>query len=142
MPYSDDSIGGHGTIKQNAVPDVSVLPDQLVGAVLNDRYQIERKLGHGGCGTVYLATDNKVVSRKIVVKVLHTDNLTNDWTKRNSNRSLRRWDELITPALLACWIVAKLKTAVHISSCSTSMALVFLPIYFRRHELQESCQDY
>ena len=100
MPYSDDSIGGHGTIKQNAVPAVSVLPDQLVGAVLNDRYQIERKLGQGGFGTVYLATDNKVVSRKIVVKVLHTENLTNDWTKKKFQQELEALGRIDHPSVV------------------------------------------
>jgi len=100
MPYSDDSIGGHGTIKQNAVPAVSVLPDKLVGAVLNDRYQIERKLGQGGFGTVYLATDNKVVSRKIVVKVLHTENLTNDWTKKKFQQELEALGRIDHPSVV------------------------------------------
>jgi len=100
MPYSDDSIGGHGTIKQNAVPAVSLLPDQLVGAVLNDRYQIERKLGQGGFGTVYLATDNKVVSRKIVVKVLHTENLTNDWTKKKFQQELEALGRIDHPSVV------------------------------------------
>ncbi len=100
MPYSDDSIGGHGTLKQNAVPAVSVLPDQLVGAVLNDRYQIERKLGQGGFGTVYLATDNKVVSRKIVVKVLHTENLTNDWTKKKFQQELEALGRIDHPSVV------------------------------------------
>src|SRR5256885_8294877 len=34
----------------------SYLIDQLIGAVLDEKYQIEKKLGQGGMGAVYLAT--------------------------------------------------------------------------------------
>ena len=43
-----------------------------VGMLLNERYEIERLLGRGGMGEVYLATDNRI-NRNVALKVLHSD---------------------------------------------------------------------
>ena len=42
------------------------------GMLLNKRYEIERLLGRGGMGEVYLATDNRI-NRQVALKVLHSD---------------------------------------------------------------------
>ena len=49
------------------------------GTVLKNRYLIEKELGRGGIGAVYLARDKQLVSRPVVVKVLLEDSLDNDW---------------------------------------------------------------
>ncbi len=41
-----------------------------IGLILDDRYFIEKELGHGGIGAVYLARDRKLHDRLVVVKVL------------------------------------------------------------------------
>ena len=40
------------------------------GMMLDDRYLIEKELGRGGIGVVYLARDKQLLSRPVVVKLL------------------------------------------------------------------------
>ena len=49
------------------------------GTILNNRYLIEKELGRGGMGVVYLARDLQLVSRPVVVKLLLEDSLQNSW---------------------------------------------------------------
>lgn len=44
--------------------------DSLVGATIDRRYVVERELGHGGMGKVYLARDVTLHQRRVVIKVL------------------------------------------------------------------------
>lgn len=53
--------------------------DTLIGVILDDRYAIERKLGHGGVGAVYLARDRKLHDKRVVVKVLLEKSLQDEW---------------------------------------------------------------
>ncbi len=51
----------------------------LIGHLLDDRYQIEKELGHGGVGIVYLARDRKLHDKPVVIKVLLDKSLDNAW---------------------------------------------------------------
>jgi tRNA A-37 threonylcarbamoyl transferase component Bud32 len=54
------------------VMDPTRLPskDELIGQILNGRYLIQHEIKRGGMGVVYLALDQQLHSRPVVVKVL------------------------------------------------------------------------
>ncbi len=53
--------------------------DKFVGMTVDGRYLVERKLGHGGVGAVYLARDHKLHEKPVVVKVLLEESLRDEW---------------------------------------------------------------
>src|SRR5688572_2052821 len=52
------------------------------GTVLQGRYEVEKELGRGGIGAVYLARDTKLHSRPVVIKVLLGDGAQDTWVYR------------------------------------------------------------
>ena len=59
----------------------TTLPSQsdLINQTLDERYVIEKELGRGGVGVVYLARDRKLHDKSVVIKVLLDKSLDNEW---------------------------------------------------------------
>jgi serine/threonine protein kinase len=71
-----------------------------VGQVLCDRYRVTREIGSGGFGTVYLAQDEKLVSKPVVVKVLN--HLTADtWVVRKFQQEIEALARIDHPGVVA-----------------------------------------
>ena len=51
----------------------------VIGITLDNRYFIEKELGRGGVGAVYLARDRKLHDKAVVIKVLLDKSLQNSW---------------------------------------------------------------
>lgn len=65
LPSTRTQVDGDQAAMRLAAPE-PIAP----GYLLNQRYQIEKELGHGGVGVVYLARDTKMHDRPVVIKVL------------------------------------------------------------------------
>lgn len=78
---ASDSLGGFLQTPIIELPLTSAT-DDLNGTTIDGRYLIERKLGQGGMGQVYLALDLRVNRRKVVLKFLSRELLDDSYALR------------------------------------------------------------
>jgi tRNA A-37 threonylcarbamoyl transferase component Bud32 len=74
-----------------------------LGTVLKDRYLIESVIGRGGIGVVYLARDQKLVERRVVIKVLHqtvADSAIGDWTRKKFQHEIEALSRIDHPGVV------------------------------------------
>lgn len=95
MELSNNILGGSDTARGD-----SPQQDRFVGKELDQRYLIERKLGQGGFGSVYLATDRKMSSRQVVVKVMHADETFNEWSLKKFKQEIEALTRVNHPSIV------------------------------------------
>ncbi len=74
-----------------------------LGMALKDRYLIERVIGRGGIGVVYLARDRQLVNRPVVIKVLHQSHLGSDlgnWFKKKFQQEIEALSRIDHPGVV------------------------------------------
>lgn len=82
-------------------PRLSGLPqDPHGGFVLKDRYVIERELGRGGIGVVYLARDRELLSRPVVVKILLDADDRAEWVRRKFRHEIEALARIDHPGVV------------------------------------------
>ena len=105
-----DSFGAEGkkgpdsartaTIPTQAAGDPTSQPRDFVGMFLERRYRVIKQLGSGGFATVYLAHDERLASKPVVIKVLH--NLTADqWLLRKFRQEMEALARIDHPGVIA-----------------------------------------
>lgn len=82
--------------------------EPLIGSMLSGRYLVKRKLGHGGFGVVYLASDEKMLSRPVVVKALLDGEVKNEWTVRKFKQEIEALARIDHPSIVGIFDVGEL----------------------------------
>ena len=82
-------------------------------------YEVERELGHGGMGTVYLASRSQDGFRQTVALKLVRRGMDSDFILRASGASARSWRASTTRRSRACSTAARPPTVCRTSSWST-----------------------
>ncbi len=70
-----DPNGASASLNETSLPAAP----SLAGITLDSRYFVQKELGQGGVGAVYLAQDRKLHDKPVVIKVLLEKSLQNSW---------------------------------------------------------------
>ncbi|MFN2578960.1 MAG: protein kinase [Pyrinomonadaceae bacterium] len=74
--------------------------DPLVDSILDNRYLLKRKIGHGGFGAVYLASDEKMMSRSVVVKILIGEKVSHEWSVKKFKQEMEAMARIDHPSIV------------------------------------------
>src|SRR5207253_4008069 len=70
--------------------------------LLNARYRLARRLGRGAMGQVYLARDENLLTRRVAVKTIRPDVLSDEDLQEGEARSEEHTSELQSRGHLVC----------------------------------------
>ena len=82
--------------------------DPIIGTMVGGRYRMQRKLGHGGFGVIYLAADEKMLSRPVVVKALHDEGIGNEWSARKFKQEIEALARIDHPSIVGIFDVGEM----------------------------------
>jgi serine/threonine protein kinase len=82
--------------------------DSIIGTLLDGRYLVKRKLGQGGFGVVYLASDEKMMSRPVVVKCMHDAEIANEWSVRKFKQEMEALARIDHPSIVGVFDTGQL----------------------------------
>jgi serine/threonine protein kinase len=74
--------------------------DDLIGTTI-DRYLVEKKLGEGGMGKVYLARELSLHSRPVVIKILLEESLQNPYLRQKFEQEVEALSRLNHPNVVS-----------------------------------------
>jgi len=74
--------------------------DNLIGMTIDHKYLVERVLGHGGMGKVYLARDLTLHNRAVVIKVLLEASVKDDYVVRKFRQEVEALSRIDHPGVV------------------------------------------
>lgn len=74
--------------------------DSLIGMTIDHKYLVERVLGHGGMGKVYLARDLTLHNRAVVIKVLLEASVKDDYVVRKFRQEVEALSRIDHPGVV------------------------------------------
>jgi serine/threonine-protein kinase len=76
------------------------MTEELLGQTIANRYRIVRLLGRGGFGAVYLAHDQQVRDKNVVLKVLLKDSPTDPWFRKKFDQEIEALARINHPGVV------------------------------------------
>lgn len=75
--------------------------DELVGSTIEGRYLVEKELGHGGIGSVYLARDLTLHHRPVVIKILSQASLQDPYVVKKFRQEVEALARIDHPGVVS-----------------------------------------
>ena len=75
--------------------------DDLIGTTIGQRYLVKEKLGQGGMGKVYLALDQKLLDKLVVIKILSEVSLKNSYLVQKFRHEVEALSRLAHPKVVS-----------------------------------------
>jgi serine/threonine protein kinase len=107
---------------------------ELVGLLLEGRYELRHVLGAGGFATVYLALDRRLHEREVAIKVLHPEHLT------SADQVVRFAREIRVAARIGAGCEHLVKITDH-GRCAAPALLYFVMEYLAGPSLRQVLTD-
>lgn len=82
--------------------------ESIIGSMIDARYLVKRKLGQGGFGVVYLASDEKMMSRQVVIKCLQDEETGNEWSLRKFKQEMEALARIDHPSIVGVFDTGEL----------------------------------
>ena len=89
-----------GSSDSSSTTATQVKPGEYINTLFKDRYFIEKELGRGGIGVVYLARDRQLHSKPIVIKVLLEESCQDDWFKKKFRQEVEALARIDHPGIV------------------------------------------
>ncbi len=77
------------------------MDEPIPGTLINGRYRIEKELGRGGFGVVFLARDQLLMERAVVVKVLLDNDAGDGWYRRKFEQEIQALSRIHHPGVVS-----------------------------------------
>lgn len=77
-------------------------------SLIAGRYTIEKELGRGGVGVVYLAKDKQVLSKRVVIKVLLDEKVEDEWVKVKFRQEMEALSRIDHPGVISILDIGQL----------------------------------
>ncbi|HKG59712.1 MAG TPA: serine/threonine-protein kinase [Pyrinomonadaceae bacterium] len=87
-------------ISRDSAKKSATLTDSLTGMTIDHKYLVERMLGHGGMGKVYLARDLTLHNRPVVIKVLLDASVKDDYVVRKFRQEVEALSRIDHPGVV------------------------------------------
>lgn len=87
-------------ISSDSAKKSATTTDKLIGMTIDHKYLVERELGHGGMGKVYLARDLTLHNRAVVIKVLLEASVRDDYVVRKFRQEVEALSRIDHPGVV------------------------------------------